>query len=146
MAVTPKAYGLFLQSLWEGRVNLASNPLMCMLVGPEYVPNQNTHKFRSVVIDEIQGSGYTAGGKQVTGIQLGYTAATRTLKISGSNLVWPGVTFQDARYGVLYVGGPVAISQQPLVAYVDFGEDVDRTDTPMTINWPAGGIMTMAVP
>lgn len=146
MALTVKGYGLALQSLWEGRINLLSDPLMCMLVGADYVFNQNTHKFRSIVIDEIQGSGYVTGGKQITGIQLGYTTGTKTLKLTGSNLVWPGVTFEDAKGAVVYVGGDRPVTAQPLISYVDFGELVDRNDTPFLLNWPAGGILTMAVP
>jgi hypothetical protein len=146
MAVTPVAYGLFLQSLWEGRIDLTVDPLMCMLVGDAYVPNQNTHKFRSIVIDEIVGSGYGAGGKQVTGVQLTYEMANKRLVLTGSNLVWPSVTIEDAAYGVLYVDNGMPLTAQPLVAYVDFGELVDRTDEPFAINWPVAGIMTMAVP
>lgn len=146
MAVTPKAYGLFLQSLMEGRVDLINDPLMCMLVGTSYTPNQNTHKFKSIVIDEILGSGYTAGGKQVTGLQLTYEGVNKRLKITGTNLVWPSVTISNARYGVLYVASDLPITAQPLMGWVDFGEDVDRTDEPFAINWPATGIMTLAVP
>ncbi|QHB37446.1 hypothetical protein SEA_LEOPARD_39 [Mycobacterium phage Leopard] len=146
MAVTPKAYGLFLQSLLEGRIDALNYPIMCALVGSGYTPNQNTHKFRSVVTNEIIGSGYANGGKQVTGIQLQYTAGSRTLKLTGSNVVWPGITFSGARYAVLYSAPPVAISAQPLIAYVDFGANINRVDTPFEIVWPAGGILALAVP
>lgn len=148
MAVTPKAYGLFLQSMTEGRVALGLDPLMCMLVAPGYTPNQNTHKFKSIVTNEILGSGYTAGGIEVTGIQLTYTGATKTLKVTGSNLVWPSVTFPSPgpKYGVLYIASDLPITAQPLVAWVDFGENVSRTDEPFYITWPPGGIITLAVP
>jgi hypothetical protein len=147
MAVTFKAYGLFLQSILEGRVDLRTDPLMCMIVKSDYTPNQDTHKFRSVVTNEITGSGYVSGGKQVTGVSLSYTASTNALTIGGGNLVWPGVTWTGARYGVLYVAREgVPITAQPLVAYIDFGADVNRTDAPFYINWSVNGITSLSVP
>lgn len=148
MAVTPKAYGLMLNSLWEGRINLAIDPLMCMLVDADYTPNQDTHKFRSVVTNEIVASGYAGGGKAVTGVQLTYDMPNNRLTLSGGNMVWPAVTFPTPgpRYAVLYVGSPLPATAQPLVAYIDFGENVAREDEPFYINWPPSGILTMAVP
>ena len=135
-----------LQSLLEGRINLQMHRLMCALISTDYTPNQNTHKFRSIVIDEVLGSGYVTGGKQITGVQLTYETVNRRLKLTGSNLVWPSVTVNDVRYAVIYVDNELAVTAQPLVAYVDFGENVDRSDEPFNINWPASGILTMTVP
>lgn len=147
MAVIPKAYGLMLQSLWEGRINLSIDPLMCALCAPGYTPNQGTHKFRSIVTNEILGSGYAPGGMQITGAQLTYEIANKRLLVTGSSLVWPSVTFPSPgpKWGVLYVdnGGP--ITAQPLVAYVDFGENVVRSDEPFTITWPVTGILNQTV-
>lgn len=146
MAVSPKLYGLALQSLHEGRINLSQNPLKCMIVGSGYTPNQHVHKFRSVVIDEVQGSGYVTGGETVTGVQLIYEQANKRLKITGGNMVWPSTVFSNARYAVLYVdnGGPITL--QPLLAFVDFGESISRDDEPFYITWPASGIMSWSVP
>jgi hypothetical protein len=145
MAVSTTGYGLFHQSILEGRVNLDSDPVFMMLCNSSYVPNTDTHKFRSVVTNEIVGSGYTAGGQQVSGITKDY--ASKKLTINGGPMNWPTVTWSDARYGVVYVAPiDIPITQQPLVCFVDFGVGQNITDGPFYVTWPSTGIITMAWP
>lgn len=146
MAVTPKAYTLLQESLWEGRINVNTDTLWCMLVTASYTPNQDTHKFKSVITNEVTGSGYTAGGKQITGVQLTSDSATNKVKLTGGNLSWPSVTFTGARYGIVYVNNNLGASGMPLVAYINFGTDQSVADEAFYINWPTNGIIYSAVP
>lgn len=140
MALTIRAYGLFLESLVEGRVNVRADSMYAMLVTSAYVFNQNTHKFKSIATPgEVQtASGYVAGGKQVTGILPTYSGVTKKLSIPAGNIVWPTVTFEDVTGAVLYMS-PAGLGDaaKPLVAYVDFGESVDRSSQAFYINMPA---------
>jgi hypothetical protein len=144
-------YGLAMQSLWEGRINVATDQLMGMLCGPTYVPNQNTHKFKSVITSEISDSGYTPGGQQVTGAAASFVAAAGsnpgTLTISGSPLVWPEVTWTAARFLVLYMQ-PIGAAPNlcPLVAYVDFGMSEAPADEAFYVEWPSTGILQFKLP
>jgi hypothetical protein len=147
MSVTPHVYGLFLQSLVEGRVNMVADPVWCMLVGSGYVFNQNSHKFKSVVTGELAGSGYTANGQHVTISTSNYDSTNRLLTIPAGNLVWPSVTWTGAKGAILYMnpdGFPD--SAKPLIAYMDFGGPVDRSSQAFYLNWPATGILKLAVP
>lgn len=147
MAVTPTQYGLFLESLYEGRIDIRNDPLMFMICTASYTPSQNAHKFRSVVTNEIIGSGYSAGGKQIMGAAIAYTGSNKTLTLTGSPLAWPLVTWSNARYGVIYVARDgIPITSQPLVAWVDFGANVSKSDEPFYVTWPATGIMKSALP
>lgn len=147
MVASAIPYGLFQESLLEGRISILTDPLMCMITDSGYTPNQHTHKFRSVVTDEIVGSGYVAGGKEVTGLTTTYTSVGKKITLSGSDLVWPTVTWTGARYLVFYFAPDgIPISAQPLVGYGDLGEDIDRAGEPFYVNWSETGLLTLAFP
>lgn len=146
MKTTPVSihgYGLFHQSILEGRVDLDSDQVMMMLANSSYVPNADTHKFRSVISNEIVGSGYVAGGLQVTGIGKDY--ASKKVTITAGPLSWPSVTWSDARYGIVYVApNDIPITAQPLMCYVDFVVGQNITDGPFSITWPTTGLIQMS--
>lgn len=142
-------YGLFLESLVEGRINVRQDVMMAMLVTNAYVFNQNTHKFKSIAtVGEVQtASGYVAGGKQVTGLLPTYTAVTKQLTIPAGNIAWPAVSFDNVVGAVLYMA-PAGLGDaaKPLVAYVDFEQSVDRANQAFYINWPPSILTLGPVP
>lgn len=147
MALTPTVYGLFLQSLVEGRVNFQADKLWCMLVTSAYVFNQHTHKFKSVVTGELTGSGYTTGGQEVTTTAPIYTSTSKLLNVPAGNLVWPSVTWTGATGAILYMNpNGYPDSAKPLVSYINFGGPVDRNVQAFYLNWPATGALKLAVP
>jgi hypothetical protein len=147
MAVTVTQYGLFLQSLIEGRVVPGVDEMWCMLMTSAYSFNQHTHKFKSVVTGELTGSGYTAGGQKVTTSSSVYDSASKTLKIPAGNLAWPSVTFTGAVGAVLYMK-PAGFPENamPLIAYIAFGESVSRSAAAFYLNWPTTGVLKLSVP
>lgn len=147
MAITPVIYGLFLESLVEGRVNVRSDPMFAMLVTNAYVFNQHTHKFKSVVSGEVIGSGYAAGGKEVTGLTPSYSSTTKILSLPAGNMQWNPVTISGVTGAVLYMkpdGFPT--NAMPLVGYLNFNGSVSRSGTALYINWAATGACKLAVP
>jgi hypothetical protein len=139
MAIAAHPYGLFLESLVEGRINVRQDPMFAMLVTNTYVFNQNTHKFKSVAVtgEITASSGYVAGGAQVTGLLPTYSAANKNLTMPAGNLSWPSVSFTGVVGAVLYMA-PAGLGDaaKPLVAYVDFGGAQSRTNQAFYINWP----------
>lgn len=147
VTATPTPYGLFQESLAEGRIDFRNDPLMCMIVKAGYVFSRDAHKFRSIISNEVTGSGYVTGGKQVTGVALAYSGSTRKLVINGGPLAWPSVTWTGAKGAVLYVAREdVPITAQPLMAYLDFGTVQNRSDEPFYITFPTTGIMSIGLP
>lgn len=147
MAITPTIYGLFLESLVEGRVDVRSDDMYMMLVTNTYVFNQNTHKFKSVVTGEVVGSGYAAGGKQVTGLVPSYSSVSKILSLPAGNMQWNPVTISGVTGAVLYMkpdGAPT--NAMPLVGYLNFNGSVSRDGTALYINWAATGACKLAVP
>lgn len=140
-------YGKFFESLFDGAVNFSVDPLYMMLCTNGYVPNQDTHQYKSDIASETSGSGYFEGGQDITDPQASYnvTGTTKLLSITGGNLVWPVATF-DAAFGVLYMASSEPETLQPLVGYFDFLGTQSPNDEAFYVNWNNGVIFNIQIP
>lgn len=140
MAVTSKLYGLVHQSVWNGEIDYDTDTIKAMLCTSTYSPNQDTHRYKSSVTNEVSGTGYTAGGVTLTTKTVTYDAPSNTLSLDCDDPAWATATI-TARYLVFYKStGTDATS--PLIAYVDFGADVSSTGAAFTYTVPVGGFAT----
>lgn len=144
MAVSAKMYGKFLQSLANKEVDLDTDTLKVMLCTSSYTPDQDTHQYKSSVTNEVTGTGYTATGVALSSVVVSYTAGTNTLAVDAADSSWATSTI-TARYAVIYDASPASDATRPLIGYVDFGADVSSTAATFTIQWDAGGILTITV-
>jgi hypothetical protein len=149
MTITYTNYGRYLESLVTGLINVVDDPMYCMLVTSAYTFSRDAHKFKSVISGEIVGSGYAAGGQLVTvgGLPF-YDAANKRIIVPAGNMAWPSVTFTGATGAVLYMNPTDAVDDttKTLIAYIDFGESVNRSIAPFYINWSADGVIKLALP
>src|SRR3954449_3156505 len=132
MAVTALVYGGFLQSLANKEIDLDSDSIKVMLCTSTYTPDQDAHRYKSSVTNEITGTGYTAGGVALTTVTVGYTGATNVLKFDADDASWTTATI-TARYAVVYDATPGTDATRPLICYVNFGADVTSTASTFTI-------------
>jgi len=145
-------YGLFMESMMEGLVDFETDIFYLMLCDPTYTPNQNTHKFKSVISGEVNYSGYDAGGIQMPISTVSYTGSTKTLTIIASNVQWPLVTFPSpgVRYGIVYDSatkdGSGADTAKPLIGYIDFVSSQIVTSQAFHVNWPSTGMLSLKLP
>jgi hypothetical protein len=137
VAVSAKVYGLALTSMLNGQINYPTATVKALLATSSYVPNQDTHRYKSDVTNEATGSGYTAGGLTLTSKTLTYTTGSNTLALDCADPVWAAATI-TARYLVFYVSTGTD-STSPLISYVDFGSDVTATGGSFTATVPAAG-------
>jgi hypothetical protein len=121
-----------------------SDAIKCMLCTVTYVPNQDTHIYKSSVTNEISGTGYTATGATLTSTTSTYTGATNTLALDAADTVWSTATF-TARIAVVYSSTPGSDATRPLICWVDFGSDQSVSAGNFTITWAAAGIVTFVV-
>ena len=142
MAVSAKVYGLFLQSLANKEIDLDSDTIKCMLCTSTYTPDQDTHRYKSSVTNEVSGTGYTAGGNTLTSLAVTYTAGTNTLMFDAADTSWAASSI-TARYAVIYDSTPATDATRPLIAYIDFGADVTSSNAAFTIQFDAAGIVTL---
>lgn len=139
MAVTSKVYGLALWGFINGDIDWDTNTIKAMLVTSSYVPNQDTHRYKSDVTNEVTGTGYTAGGQTLTGKATTYAPATNAAMMDCNDPSWPTSTI-TARYLIFYRDTGTA-SSSPLIAYVDFGEDRSSGGTTFLYSVPSTGIV-----
>lgn len=147
MAVTSFWFGKAFEAAFNKEIDLDTDTLKVMLTTSTYVPNQDTHKFKSDVTNEVTGTGYTAGGMALTGVTASgsqYTGATNIWAFDANDVVWAASTI-TARIAVCYDSTPATDATRPLLFYVDFGADVTSTAGDFTITWAAGGLARVTV-
>lgn len=142
MAVTAKAFGLFMNSLANKEIDLDTDTLKVMLCTSSYTPNQDTHRYKSDVTNEVTGTNYTAGGQALTGVTVNYNASTNVFMLDANDPSWPSSTI-TARFAVFYDSSPASDATRPLIAYWDFGEDIISASGAFTLTISASGIITM---
>lgn len=138
---TSKFYGKFLQSLFNKEIDIDSDVLKVMLCTSSYTPDQDAHRYKSDITNEITGTGYTAGGVALTGVSMTYDAATNKLSFTSTSTPSWATSTITARYAVLYDSTPATDATRPLILYVDFGADVSSTTATFSVPWdPTNGI------
>ena len=135
-AVTASPYGAFLLALGKAQINLETVSFKIALTGTGYTPDVNAHDFFNDITGQVTGTGYTAGGKALTGITWTYDTANRQAVLGAATVTWTGVTI-TAHFAIVYIdtGTPTT---SPLVGYIDFGEDRAYTGTDFPISFPNG--------
>lgn len=137
--VQAKFYGKFFHSLATKQIDLENDVVKAMLCPVAYVPDQDTHQFKSDVTAEITGTGYAAGGLTVGPISITYDSGTNRLIIDGPDIAWDEATFA-ARSLVLYDSTPTTDATRPLIGYLLFDEDIPVTNSSFEVAWDGAGI------
>lgn len=147
MTVSIKMYSHFpLNLLGQKLCDMDSeDKIMCMLVKSSYTPSQNDHNDLADVdpaSNEASGTGYDAGGKA-----LGTTAISVSAKVTKYDAVdpqWDDSTL-TAHYAVLYDDTEALEADQPLICYIDFGEDKSSESGTFKLAFDDAGIFTITV-
>lgn len=142
MSVSAKWYGSAFLSVFNKEIDVDSDALKVMLCTSSYTPDQDAHRYKSSITNEVTGTGYTAGGATLGSVTIGYTGATNVLKIDAADTSWTTSTI-TARYAVIYDSTPGTDATRPLIGYVDFGVDIVSTSGTFLITWDAAGIATV---
>ena len=119
-------------------LDLDSDTLKVMLVTSSYTPNFGTHDFKGDVTNEVSGTNYTAGGATLGSVTLTQTGGT--IKFDAADTSWSSATITDARGAVIYDD---SLTDDPLIAYIDFGANYYSSNGTFTIAFNAGGIFTI---
>lgn len=125
MASTNQAYTHMLLHVLKGEVNIEEEPLYVMACTNDYVPNKNGHEYRSDVTNEVEATGYTAGGQQLVDPTL--SILNNIVTLDANDPQWTISGSMTLRYLVYYLskGDP---ELDILIGYYDLGENVTTTD------------------
>lgn len=89
-----------------------------------------------------EGGGYTTGGV-VLGSGTVTESPTGTLMYDAADASWSNSTIANARAALVYADGITTPTAKPVLLLVDFGSAYSTTSGTFTIQWAAGGIMTI---
>lgn len=141
MAIQQGLTNSFKQDMLQAGQDIITDTLYMALytalsdIGPETTAYTATN--------EITGTGYTAGGVEVTGATLntstsGTTAGT--VYVNFDNVSWPGANF-TARGALIYNTS----KSNKSVAVIDFGSDKTFSSTSNTVTMPANTATTALI-
>jgi hypothetical protein len=117
----------FKAELYQGIHNLLTDTLKIALYTALADLNENTTVYSTT--NEIVGTGYTAGGKTLTGVTIGTSGSIAYVNFS--NVVWNPASF-TTRCALIYNSS----KSNKSIAVLDFGSDKTSTNT-FTITMPA---------
>jgi len=127
----------FKVGLYNGQFNLASDTIKMALYNGNANLNQTTTAYTSV--NEVSGTGYTAGGKIMTGVTISYDATNSVAYVNFANVVWNPAAF-TARCALIYD----ATASNASIAVIDFGADKTCINT-FTVTMPANTYSTALI-
>jgi hypothetical protein len=87
--------------------------------------------------NEVEGTGYDAGGVEITGVTIATDVNTNTVYINFDNVSWPGASF-TARGALIYNSS----KSDKSVAVLDFGSDKIFTSVSNTVTMPVNSSTT----
>jgi len=127
----------FKVGLFNGQFNLASDQIYMALYNGNANLNPSTTVYTSV--NEVTGTGYTAGGQLMTGVTISYDATNSVAYVNFANVVWNPAAF-TARCALIYD----ATASNASIAVIDFGSDKTCTNT-FTVTMPANTYSTALI-
>ena len=127
----------FKVGLYNGQFNLATNTLKMALYNGNANLNPATTAYTSV--NEVTGTGYTAGGQTMTGVTISYDATNSVAYVNFANVIWNPAAF-TARCALIYD----ATASNASIAVIDFGSDKTCT-TSFTVTMPANTYSTALI-
>lgn len=144
IAVSAKLFSSVFAKAFNKEIDWDSDSIKVMLTDASSAPDQDTWDYKNDVTNEIIGIGYFAGGASIGSPSVSYNSTTNTLTFDGADVSWTSATF-TCRYAIIYDSTPGSDSARPLIAYVDFGENISVTAGTFQITWAATGIATVTV-
>jgi hypothetical protein len=135
MAIQQGLTTSFKQQMIQAGQNLATDTLYIALYTAFSTIGPNTTAYTTV--NEITGTGYTAGGIELTGVTIG-TSTDGVVFVDFANAVWPNSQL-TARGALIYN----VTRSNASVAVLDFGSD--KTMTNFTITMPVNTATTALI-
>lgn len=138
MAVTSNIYVDAITGIADGSIDIESATLKIVLLDSGAAFDSADSVYSDITGDEVTGTGYTAGGKTLTGIDVSESAGVVT--IAANSATWTASTI-SAYAAAIYVDGVT----DTLVAYIDFSEEIATSTEDFVVSFPDGILTFEAV-
>lgn len=121
--------------------DFVNDEIKVALVTAAHVPDKDVHEYFADITNEVSGTGYTAGGQALENITLAEDDANDRAILDADNLIWSVASF-TARAAVIYKNTGTAATS-PLLAYIDFEEDLEAAGEDFILQWHEDGILAL---
>ena len=129
-------------ALLNNSLDLLSDTFNVALMTDNYIPDRDADVyFGDINADEASGTGYTAGGKTLTGKVITQDDANDRAAFDATDPVWTLLTTSTNAAVIYKATGSPATS--PLLAYIEFDQLYTPNGADFTIEWDANGIFTL---
>jgi hypothetical protein len=143
---TWKLYGKFMLSLLNKECDFDSDTLKLMHTSASHVPDQDAHRYKSDLSNEVTGTNLAAGGVALTSCTAAYTAATNTVKITCADYSVATATATGIKNSHIYDSSPGSDATRPLIAYVVWDVELAPSAATLAITFdPTTGIASGTV-
>ncbi len=147
MAVVTKQYSSFRKNINTDVIDFDTN-IYCALVNSTYAVDVAALDLTDTIwadvsANEVSGTGYTAGGKNLTTVVVS-NSVTQGI-VSADDLAWSTLT-ATMRWAILYRSGTYSTVTDPLIAAIllnDTPADVGVTAVDFTLRWSGGNILLL---
>jgi len=130
MTVTAFWYAKGFISVFDKEADWEADAIKIALTTSSYTPNQDTHDYFDDVTNEVEGDGYVAGGATLANASIDNTL--NVIKLDGDDTAWADSTI-TARRAVIYDSTPGSAATNPLLFWLDFGQDESSSSGTFTI-------------
>jgi len=124
-------------NLMNKEVDLEADTIKVALLDDNHSFTATHNTWSDVSANEISGTGYTAGGEELTNKTVTQGATT---KWDADDLIWSNASF-TAYHAVIYDD---TLTGDDLIASIDFGEAKQVSNSTFKIAWDAAGIITLS--
>lgn len=133
-------YNSFKRDIMNGGIDLDTDDMKVALVTSSYTADIDAHDNFDDITNEVSGTGYTAGGAQLTE-SVSVDNTDNEGVFDASDVTWLSSTI-TARGAVIYKNTGTA-STSKLVCYIDFSEDKISSAGNFVIQWASEGIVNL---
>lgn len=130
-------YNRFKANLMNKEVDLEADTIKVALMSASHSFSATDNTWSDVSANEVSGTGYTTGGAALASKAVTQAATT---KFDADDVTWSTVTVTTS-HGVIYDD---TMTNDDLIASIDFGGSQVVTAVDFTISWHADGIITLA--
>lgn len=127
----------FRSDIVQGGQDLSTDTLYMALYTGFATLGPTTEAYDPLDVNEVVGTGYTAGGNAITGVTIATDINTNTVYINFDNVSWPGASF-TARGALIYNG----TQSNKSIAVLDFGADKIFSSVSNTVVMPVNSAST----
>lgn len=132
-------YNRMKYNLAKKLVDLSTDSIKVMLLNNSHAFNPDHNVKTDINANEISGTGYTADGAALASLTVTQDDTNDKMVFDAADTAWTTATF-SAYHAVLI---DVTVSNN-LIASIDFGGVKTVTGGTFTIQWAAGGIITLS--